>query len=338
MRRSAKRFGGRVSVKDALQAINSFRNRFAHVPFPYDQWQDVCRELEVCTFRLFEIPPSACNDESPLSGSFAIKDSLLRGRGYRHTPETWQSVERETFVWGKANDQEFWNAQPFILLDRMMRPYLLTRLKNEAGSWEYIRYLAEANAVYSISNPDLLKLLPRPEEADYRVEKEEDAGENPGNALPVVAPAEAPLPNAAPQPITSREHAFAAARERNFEPAIQFWKDEVVTRPYFHSGWQRLGFAQREYGVDLMDSNVEVAEQFLRHSVESFTKATSHSDPQYAAEAFYNRSKSHWRLWRLNQDPEQFKSALNDSESAVSCFYDTRFLSWDEFLKENLPS
>jgi hypothetical protein len=36
----------KVSVKDAFQAINSLRNRFAHVPFPYDQLNDICRELE----------------------------------------------------------------------------------------------------------------------------------------------------------------------------------------------------------------------------------------------------------------------------------------------------
>jgi hypothetical protein len=34
---------GHVSVKEAFQAINSFRNRFAHVPFPYDQLQDIYR-------------------------------------------------------------------------------------------------------------------------------------------------------------------------------------------------------------------------------------------------------------------------------------------------------
>ena len=158
----------KVSVKDAFQAINSFRNRFAHVPFPYDQIQDIYRELETCTFGFFDVPPTAANDESILSGSLALKDSILRGAGYRDTPDTWQAVEHETFVWGKKGDLEFWDARPFIFLDKMMRPYLLSRLKNEAGSWEYTRYLAEANAVYSVSDPDLLKLLPRPEESDYR--------------------------------------------------------------------------------------------------------------------------------------------------------------------------
>lgn len=317
----------KVSVKDAFQAINSFRNRFAHVPFPYDQIQEIYRELEVCTFRLFEVPPTAANDESVLSGSLALKDSILRGAGYRNTPETWQGSDWETFVWGKQAEQESWDARPFIFLDKMMRPYLLSRLKNEAGSWEYTRYLAEANAVYSLNNPDLLKLLPRPGESDYRKD-EPPPKENQSGADTTVS---------AEAPIISRGEAFAAVRRRDFEPAIQFWKSEVEQKPYYHSGWHRLGFAQREYGVDLMDTDRTRGEQLLRQSIESFGHAVDHSDPQYAAEASYNRSKAHWRLWRLTEDSQEFEKAFADAESAASSFYDHRFVSWDEFLKENHP-
>src|SRR5260370_18460768 len=72
----------KVSVKEVIQAINSFRNRFAHVPFPYDQVQDIYRELEACVFKIFEIPPTAANDESPLSGCFPLQASVLRGAGH----------------------------------------------------------------------------------------------------------------------------------------------------------------------------------------------------------------------------------------------------------------
>lgn len=315
-----------VSTKDAFQAINSFRNRFAHVPFPYDQIQEIYRELETCTFKVFEVPPSAANDESPLSGAFALKDTILQGAGYRYTPDTWQPVDHETFVWGKKGEQEIWDARPFILLDKMMRPYLLSRLKNEAGSWEYTRYLAEANAVYSISNPDLLKLLPRPDESDYR--KDEPLPKEVGPTEGVVS---------VETPLEKREQAFAAVRRRDFEPAIQFWKSEVHEKPYYHSGWQRLGFAQREYGVDLTDTDREKAEQLLRDSIASFNHATAHNDPQYEAEAYYNRSKAHWRLWRLTDDAQEFESAVADARTAASRFYDPRFVSWSEFLKENRP-
>ncbi len=322
----------KVSVKDTLQAINSFRNRFAHVPFPYDQLQEICREFESCTFRIFEIKPTAKNDESPLSGSFAIKESLLRGAGYRNTPETWQAVHHEAFVWGGKNSgMEVWNGRPFILLDKMMRPYLLSRLKNDAGSWEYIRYLAEANAVYGLNDPDLLKLLPRPSEADYRIKKEEEV------LTTAVAQGGEGAQFSAGTPVTTREQAIAAVRDRDFEPAIQFFKQEVEKKPHYHSGWQRLGFAQREYGVDLIETDRDTAEKLLRESVGSFTHAASHNDPQYEAEAYYNRSKSHWRLWRLTGERQEYESAVQDAQRAATAFYDHKFVSWREFLKENVP-
>jgi hypothetical protein len=318
----------KVSVKNAFQAINSFRNRFAHVPFPYDQLQDINRELETCTFGIFEVPPTAANDESPLSGFFAVKESILQGSVYRNTPDDWRGVDHESFVWGRKGEQEIWHARPFVFLDKMMRPYLLSRLKNEAGSWEYTRYLAEANAVYTISSPELLKLLPRPDENDYQKEEPPPEG---------IASAQDAEPPAARSPINNREAAFAAARQRDFEPAIEFWKGEVEQRPYYHSGWQRLGFAQREHGVELMDAEPEKAERLLRESIQSFSRAANHNESQYEAEAYYNRSKAHWRLWRLTDDPKEFVSSLRDAQTAVDRSYDHRFVSWSEFLKENQP-
>jgi len=328
---------GKVSVREVIQAVNTFRNRFAHVPFPYDQVQDIYRELEACIFKIFEIPPTAANDESPLSGCFALKGSVLRGSGHYKTPENWTNPEHETFAWGKQAELETWHARPFVFLDRMMRPYMLSRLKNEAGSWEYIRFLAEANAVYSLSDPDLLKLLPRPAESDYP--KHTDDDEQPA-AVGHEAQQKETLPPQPPAPkkkdVTNRDDAFAAVKERNFEPAIEFFKKETEQRPHYHSGWQRLGFAQREYGVDLMETDQEKAEDLLRESIKSFARATGHADPQYAAEAYYNRSKSHWRLGRLTQDQLQMKDAIRDADDAAQRFYDHRFVSWSEFLKENL--
>jgi hypothetical protein len=38
----------------------------------------------------------------------------------------------------------------------------------------------------------------------------------------------------------------------------------------------------------------------------------------------------------LTQDQQQMKDAVQDAEEATRRFYDHRFLSWSEFLKENL--
>jgi tetratricopeptide (TPR) repeat protein len=317
-----------VPVKDAIQAVNTFRNRFAHVPFPYDQLQDVARDLETCTFRLFEVQ-SATSPDSSLSGCFSHKDHLLRGAGFHKTPDAWKGADHECFVWGKLGEQDSWDARPFILLDRMMRPYLLTRLKNEAGWWEYTRYLAEANAVTSITNPDLLKLLPRPTEEEYRPKKSEQLVQLPepeaNGAIVISVPA-------------TQEEAFAAIREGKFEAAIEYFTRAVKERPAYHSGWQRLGVAQREWAVRLMDEEPSKAIELMRQSLNSFRHAIGHIDPQYAAEAFYNRSKSHWRLWQVTSNSSELKYSLRDAEEAARKHYEERFLSWVEFLRANAAS
>jgi len=49
--RKGKAGGGLVAMRNSLAAAQNF----------------VCRELEICSFKIFEIAPSAANDESPLA-------------------------------------------------------------------------------------------------------------------------------------------------------------------------------------------------------------------------------------------------------------------------------
>ncbi|HXB74312.1 MAG TPA: hypothetical protein VNY05_39105 [Candidatus Acidoferrales bacterium] len=317
-----------VPVREAIQAINVFRNRFAHVPFPYDQLQDVSREIEECTFRLFDVQSPTASEESCLTGCFAYKDHLLRGAGFDKTPDGWNALEHESFVWGKKGDQETWEARPFVLLDKMMRPYLLTRLKNEAGWWEYTRYLAEANAVASVTNPELLKLLPRPSEDEYARKPEG-----------IIADDRVEIPEPVREiTVASRDEAMAAIREGHFQPAVDYFRQEVKGRPSYHSGWQRLGVTQREWAVRIMDSDPQKAAELLKDSLDSFRHATGHIDSQYAAEAYYNRSKAHWRLWQLTNGVDHLRYCVRDAEEAAKRHFEERFISWLEFVKENCSS
>ena len=67
----------------------------------------------------------------------------------------------------------------------------------------------------------------------------------------------------------------------------------------------------------------------------SVDKATLHIDPQYSADAFYNRSKAHWRLWRLTNKAGEIQSAIQDADEVAKRSYDHRYVSWSEFLREN---
>jgi hypothetical protein len=145
----------------------------------------------------------------------------------------------------------------------MMRPYVLTRLRNEEGAWEYTRYLAEANAILRVNEPVWFKILPLPDKSEYA------SAEEPPPA-PTLRP-EVKQPGLLAEPPLTRDQAIQALREKQYLPAIGFFKKELADRPNYHSGWSRLGYAQREYAAYLMDGekNTE-AEVQLGDSIRSY--------------------------------------------------------------------
>lgn len=317
--------GEKVAPKEALTAINSFRNRFAHVPFPYDRVSEVWQSLEECTFHLFAVPPTGSNVLSPLAGAFGLGDSLFRGSGFCKPEPSWKSSAEEAFAWG-ANFAESWKARPFVHLDKMMRPYVLTRLRNEEGAWEYTRYLAEGNAILRLNEPAWFKILPQPDKNEYASTEEPQ----PVATGPVAQP-----PSIQAHPIQDRDQAIQALREKRYEPAIDFFKKELQDRQYYHSGWSRLGYAQREFAAHLMDiRHDEEAKDQLKDSIASYGKAVHHTDSRYSAEAHYHRSKAYWRLWKLTNSQDDLKAALADAVKAAGTYYEDRFLSWSEYVEQ----
>lgn len=110
----------------------------------------------------------------------------------------------------------------------MMRAYVLTRLKNPDGIWEYTRYLAESNAVVERNAPELLENLPRPLISEYN-------GSEPQRALT--------LPEhdtTATQRADTMDDAIAAIRERDFDRAITFFEEYLEKQPNYHVGWLRV--------------------------------------------------------------------------------------------------
>jgi hypothetical protein len=87
-----------------------------------------------------------------------------------------------------------------------------------------------------------------------------------------------------------------------------------------------------------MDSDEARALELLHESLNSFKHAVGHTDPQYSAEAFYNRSKTHWRLWQITRSPNELRDCLRDAEEAAKRYFEERFLSWVDFVRENAAS
>lgn len=331
----------KTNVKIALKAVNSFRNRFAHVPFPYDPVQGIYKALEKCTEEMFSAPNAADTHKDALIGAIAFRQSIIQGSNTLENTIAQTDCD-PTFVHGfKRNDaDEHWPAKGFIHIDQMLRPYVLTRLRDEAGLWEYTRYLAESNAVTTVTDSSFFEDFPMPKEADY-IELTEDEGEGSvtkseaGNSQAD----ENNLEREASRSVLDMGEANLAIRSRNFEPAIEYLEQRVTDRPHYHVGWLKLGQARRELAVDLWQNADENApdlrdrvRELLKDSLDAFDRASHHIERRYEAEALYNKSKSYFRLWRIDPSWEHLEKAIENAEKAREIYPETKYESWLEYL------
>lgn len=317
----------KVSALDAMRAVNSFRNRFAHVPFPFDRGDELQVALEMATHQFFEVQP-ATNPTSVLVGSFVSSGMSSRGGTFEMISDG-SADERVSFAVEvrKGVPAASWSALPFVAHDGMMRWYVLTRLKNAAGVWEYTRYLAESNAVIELSDPGMLALLPQPNSTEYAsADFESDAAEE-GHDSP------------RSRRDSAMDKAVSALRARDFATAIPLLREYLKERPDYHIGWSRLGYSLREQAVEEASAGSrDQALVLLDEAVASFTQAAGHRDTYYQADAVYQRSKTRWRRWMIDRDgtdrADQLSASLEDAELAAQVWADSKFASWLEFLRD----
>jgi len=330
----------KVTIKNALKVVNSFRNRLAHVPFPYDPISDVYRGLEGCTEQLFSADPKPTDQNGTLCGCIGYHGQVIKGSTPRQNPLA-ESSDGAFFIFGFRDNgscTEKWDADLFIYIDKMLRPYILTRLKDDEGLWEYTRYLAESNAVVAIQKPAYLEHLPIPSERDYPAESEDGPSAIEHETV-VKESTEPEVPEHGESTIDNMGDANWAIRTRNFAPAINYYEELLKKRKDYHVGWLRLGCAKREYAVDLhMQSestdvdNMPKIRELLQSSLHDFCKAQGHIGAPYRAEAHYHASKSYLRLWQYFRDESFIEKARNEADEAAKLYPDSKYDSWIEFL------
>jgi hypothetical protein len=328
---------GAVTAKNAFKVVNCFRNRLAHVPFPYDPINDVYRGLEQCTAELFSTEPKPTGKEGALSGCIGYRGQVIQGA----TPcpsDASDGTDNPSFIFEFKNSgscKEKWSAGIFIHVDKMLRPYILTRLKDDAGLWEYTRYLAESNAVVTVSEPTYVQQLPIPSEDEYLTGCEDETPE--ADAKPTTGQVTSTRAEPEEEPCESIGDAISAIQTRRFPPAIEFLKAHLSERPNYHVGWLRLGHAKREYAVDLhAQSDSEEDSKQIRSLLESslgdFRKAQDHVSDPYKAEAHYHGSKSYFRLYQYFQERDAIERAREEARIAAGLHPDSKFDSWIEYL------
>lgn len=325
-----------VEVRTAMRYVNSFRNRLAHVPFPHDPLGEVADALEAATEQLFTVGPRPTAHEkdgssSALTGAFRIGRCFLHGGHMESLAEAESNEIQFVFPCRKRGDDlEVWGARPLLLMDAMMRPHILTRVKGH-DDCEYIRFRAEANAVLVQFDCGIGQVLPEPTKSEYAPSVEE-----PSQPAPSPDTAESSASVAGGMRMSD---AIEAIRSEDFDSAILFFERLTRDRPVYHVGWLRLGYARREKAVRLAIEDREQAARMLELAVADLEKSSQHVDPEYKALAFYERSKSWYHLAKLLPDNEQYRrDCVKDAESACSYSNEKKFLTWWDHVQAWLPA
>lgn len=336
------------SVREAMRHVNTFRNRFAHVPFPYDAMDDLAKGLEKVTEQLFTTEPypwimskEPDKHESPLCGTIIWRNHVIEANV---TSVSDTSPETCSFCYPpiqkKGKEQEVWNAEPFVYVDSMLRSYVLTRLRvSSAEPWEFTRFRAESNSVVFVSNDDWISLLPKPSQDEYITQQDigerKEAEEFYASRLknPPSRPSKSNEgADLSPEPVTF-DDALRYIRNEDYKPAIDYISDYVRERPDYHIGWLKLGNAQREYALRVLRGG-EAAIEYIDESINSLTKAYAHRDSSRKAQALYERSKSYFHKGNLCGDADQFKRAVVDAKKAISESPEYAYESWLAYLEK----
>jgi tetratricopeptide (TPR) repeat protein len=330
-----------VTVINLVGLVNTFRNRYAHVPFPYDPIEQLAHSLELLTESLFSVSPRASKFDSVLAGGIVYRTTLWRGG----LPTRWRDEDfgESYFVFPPYKPQERWAAGPFVYIDPNKRPYVLTRLRNrETGTWEYTRFRAEANAVVADDAEQHLSWIPTPHLSEYKQPEDQaavvetDAGTSGSEVFDQaelgIEPKQPIIPVSI-APAKSFSEAIEAMRLNEYDSAIPFFESLVEARPGYHIGWLRLGHAQREKAARLGIDQREEALSLIDSSINSFTQALGHVDPEYRASAHYERSKSYYRRLVFANQKSDAEHAIEDASTARKYSSDSNYQTWLEYLE-----
>ena len=100
-------------------------------------------------------------------------------------------------------------------------------------------------------------------------------------------------------------------------------------RPSYHVAWLHLGHTKREKAVRLSGEAPETATEILKEAVDALKKATEHIDREFQASAFYELSKTYFRLNDLAEASVKAQEACERSS-------DPKYQTWLEYIQHKL--
>lgn len=339
-------------------AINSLRNKLAHVPISGRILEDVhdglrrevISSLTPATDWLSRDHTSDLIFTSwhiPLRGQIGNQYAGVTGSTEFGEPiENYANEASVYFRWCDANSGESitWSALPFVYLDNELKVSLLFKLQSmdidDEGALpgEFHRFAAEVEPVEvrmitEASISTWLQLVPSSNSTE-RESIDLLSGSSEINLEESVEPTEDSLDNLTALELRSKaEEAF---KQNNYPLAVQYFDklstkndlryNDVAMSKHGAALWRTANRKLR----DKIDVDTQISEMW--RSIELLEKASRHIDVSYQARAMYEKSKALWHLWEYKRDPSLLEQATECSKKAADLGYESAYISWYQRL------
>ncbi len=343
-------YGQKLTRVQRFNAINSLRNKIAHVPLPEKVIEDLHSGLraelvDLLTPEADKFKKDALADimtrewHAPLKGKLAAGRSFVTGAGEFGKVVDGKDPDTK-FIWADSTSESSpeirWSATPFVRLDGELKVALLFRvpeLRSDPEAeliGEFHRFAAEVEPVIElpIAAGTLTRWIPKKETPKIA------APEKPQETAPAkpVSPPK-PIKPEKQTPATLRAKAEDAFRTRDYSEAARLF-NELASSKEFHF---YNDVAKSKHGASLWraadnESLTEAKVKCIGDAIKLLKEASGHRDPVYSARAFYEASKAVWHLWKLENKPEQFAEAMQLAEKAAQLAFDTDYITWHERL------
>jgi hypothetical protein len=334
-----------ISRVDRFAAINSLRNKLAHVPVPYPVIEPLHRGLRTEVLSLLSpVRPEDGDDvdvhnkwHAPLSGRLLARGVALFGaKDFAADATAPQDNGGSVLAQVEAAPDGSWGVVPFVRVDEELKVSLLLLLNGlrddstgQEFSGEYHRFAAEFRPiqVVLVASASLRSLMPRSAPAAPPEQGQGEAG------LALVSQPVSAL-TAAQQ---LRAEADTAFRLRDFQRALTLYDQLALlgdTKAYNDVAKSKHGGALWRV-AELTETPDRRAR--MDRAIDLLTDALSHRDPAYRARTLYERSKARWHRWRLDYGDESLlRDAVMDATHAAAMENAPSFISWYERLTADL--
>jgi tetratricopeptide (TPR) repeat protein len=314
-------------------AINSFRNKLAHVPIPAelvgDLYEGLAREIQANLCEKMDcavgrLPPPFWK---PLTGFFLHGRTRVTGHSEVEPDQAEPGPQTEVHArFTQGGESITWPVEPFVSMTVEAKVALLFRvlgLEEDPGSQgygaEYHRFAAELEPVKVKTIATEVMSLWRPQVRTT-----------------VVAPA---VPSIDPPAIELRRLADEAFGRRDYTNAAKLYAalasksdrtryNDVASLKHGAALWRA---AQGTSSTHDFKRHVRTALPLLR-------SAERHRDRKYGARAAHEESLATWHMWRLSREPRYLLKALAAAERAVARAPDEVLVSWHARIKADVDA